>query len=105
MSLSVLAMVEPFALFEPLVEELTEGRSDPIRTGGSPLVDEVPECFVCGPGRPVEGLRAHLVLLGDRVCPQGDPKLPHTALDLTLRPTHESKRSEILGFILGFSWG
>ena len=48
--------VEPFALFEPLVEELTEGRSDSIWAGRSLLVDEVPEGFVCGPGGPVEGL-------------------------------------------------
>jgi len=69
------------------------------------LVDEVPECFVCGPGGTVEGLRAHLVLVGDRVFPKGDPQLPHPTLDLALRSTHESKRIQILGFVLGFSSG
>ena len=54
---------------------------------------------------PVEGLRAHLVLLGDRVLPKGDPQLPHPTLDLTLRSTHESKRSEILGFVFGILVG
>jgi hypothetical protein len=77
-----------------LIDEVPEPRSN-----------EVPEGFICGPSGPVEVLRAHLVLVGDRVLPKGDPQLTHPTLDLTLRSTHESKRSEILGFVLGFSWG
>ena len=38
--------VEPLALFEPAVEELTNGRSDAVSPAGGLLVDEVTECSV-----------------------------------------------------------
>ncbi|WP_298336365.1 hypothetical protein [Ferrimicrobium sp.] len=53
----------------------------------------------------MERLRVHLVLPGDWVLPEEDPQLPDASLDLTLRSTHESKRSDILGVVFGDLWG
>jgi hypothetical protein len=80
--------LEPLAFLQPLVKELPEGRSYPVRPRWRVLVDQIPERLVGRPSRSTERPGQLLPLPRDRVGPQINPELPNPFLQLPLRTPH-----------------